>query len=106
MNFPTWPCSYPEKTIENNNSDKKLEKRIFEIQPTINLDFDDFMKSLFSSSSLNSFNKLQKPPKLIVEKLAKGSYVAKIVDKLAAEQPSLFEGTNWDPNYSDPHEPF
>jgi hypothetical protein len=120
MNFPTWPCNFPQKAEESNKDKlandklaKKLSKKISNTEKTINdnlikdlTEFDmyktiedialdpkaqtKFLKSL--DSYLNDLSQ-----KINLQKLAKGSFVLKF---------DLDDSYSQDGNIPFPKEPF
>lgn len=88
MNFPTWPCNFPQKAQESKDSkpvQNKFSKKIanldlnkdlsaFDKYKTIeNIALDPIAKEAFIQSLDNYLSKLNK--KLNLTKLAEGSFV-------------------------------
>ena len=98
MNFPTWPCNFPQKAEESNNDKfandklaKKLSKKISNLDKIVN-DFETYLKT----KNLNTLNQI-KSPKGTLQKLAEGSFILKF---------DLDDSYSQDGNIPFPKEPF
>lgn len=82
MNFPTWPCTFPQKAEESKDS-KTLQNKLYKKGPNLNSFKQDLNKDLSAFDKYKTIENIAKDPiakKAFIESL--DNYLSKLNKKL------------------------